>query len=323
MYEPVSNEPIWLHADDFLPEDILYEIVSFLPAKDLFAAEQVSIDWAFACSHIKWIRILPEWKMKKLHPDATYDEKREYAKKEMKEFVIERNATKNRARIAKTINTINEKRYKYRPMIEKIIYCVIMILGTIQLVLLSQGNNSWMRTIAWLIYACVALNLGTDLSVTLDIRASHLREAIVIFGLSSLALYVGLIALEGSLAAWVIVLIALVVTMLVLTRGSIRPWLDTIFIWVAIVFLALYCCSYISMLFVVYIPLVPVAYKYYHSLNERSRSVIASYVALLIGQAMFSILHPRPISWLLHLSAIPFIYCAKYDVQERFYYLPA
>jgi hypothetical protein len=323
MYEPVSNEPIWLHADDFLPEDILYEIVSFLPAKDLFAAEQVSIDWAYACSHIKWIRILPEWKMKRLPPDATYDEKREYAKKEMKEFVIERNATKNRARIAKMVNTINEKRYKYRPMIEKITYCLITLLGIIQIVLLSQGNNLWMKTIAWLIYACVALNLSTDWSVTLDIRASHLREAIVILGLSSVALYVGLLALEGSLVAWVIVIIALVVTMFVLTRGSIRPWLDTIFIWVSIVFLALYCCGYISMLFVVYIPLVPVAYKYCQSLNERSRSVIASYIVLLVGQAMFGILHPRPISWLIHVTALPFIYYAKYDVQERFYYLPA
>jgi hypothetical protein len=242
--------------EDFIAEDILYEIVSFLPAKDLFVAEKVSVTWANACAHIKWIRVLPEWKMKKLHPDATYDEKREYAKKEMKEFVVEKNATKLHANITQKITAANKYLREIHPIVDVYTFYTSTALVSILIALLAMDIKTWTNTIIWLVALCSAASFVCSRALLHHLNIPDVIMLVALGTSSSVfSVWVCIKALEGSVLAWIFIL--LVSSGLTFFSSSLPKRIANGFYLTTLFLFMLFCCGYMGYLWFLLLQLMP------------------------------------------------------------------
>jgi hypothetical protein len=326
-YKQVPHEALWLNGDDFLPEDVIFEIVSFLPVKDLFAAEKVSISWSNACAHIKWVRVLPTWKLAKLPPDTTYEQKREYTKREMKEFVIEKNTTKLMAKWEKRFTYIYNLAVEKHPIVDKYTFYTALTFATTLITLEGMGYCQLTYAIMWLIYLCCVINFTTLMLTKISVEIySAIRDiglGCLIMLSATLCFLLVLKGMYGSLISWAIILLIFNVVFQAWRRAGDHLQSTQLLTTASITLLALYTAGYYSYLILVYIPLIPLVYRRYQSRyslgNSKARML---FFAMLLGHTIFSMIFPVPISWFLLLPSIWYVHIYwRMEIPQNYYYL--
>jgi hypothetical protein len=327
----MQNKYVALQIEDdtetkqFLPQELIHEICTFLKPNDLFIVSQTSIDWYEACEFLKWIQILPAWKMKRIPSDYTYEQRYEYAKKEALEFVEAKKLTKKSAKEAKSFIDNSEKFKKHRTTVAWCITCMITLLWCITSILKGFDiYTQWCFPIVWTMYVLYLLIPAYDkyyMYRRLGTRIDYMDVLMTLWGAAQILLVQ--YAAAGSIS-WFLVIIPAIVYVCVHTLLSTLSVYQPVIIGFLIL-LALFGDGYISSVTGLFAPLYIT--EAYYLLKKRNFSDYYSKswdfysVTLLVSLALFNVLYPLCYAWLgFVVLALPLYSYLETKARQNMWY---
>jgi hypothetical protein len=325
MQNSSSTDSLYIDVTDEyqIPQEILHEICLYLDPKSLFSVCFVSHAWYEVCELVKWESILPSWKVAKIPKEYTYQQRREHAKREMREFFAAKKATKYTAKLTRISSQIGAKMELYSFHFEKTIYVASAILLFLFVVLqgYSDTTASFSPAIIWTVYVLVmSYTLYPETTRVLRYNGIQLMD-IAVLSLpvfpSFLQLYLIVSALGGSVSwftAIIPVSIAFVLFMGIgcYAKTNWNPYgLFSIIIgYISVILLACYFENMVP-LSVPFTVIALAEYIFMLAINEQTVRTEFHYhclISLYVSQLLFLLLQPYRYAWYSWLLCSYIIY---------------
>src|SRR3989338_5158545 len=125
-----------------LPPELLYNIMSYLPARELFTVSRVCVEWNDVSVMTKWERTIPQWKLDKIPKDFTFNQRQQYLKQYVLEFMTAKRESKllheNRHPAQIQLKIMKE----YQGFVHlSCVRAVFLLLSVMTILLATESNN--------------------------------------------------------------------------------------------------------------------------------------------------------------------------------------
>jgi hypothetical protein len=288
---------------NFIPEELLYEIITYLKTPDLLSATRVNSEWHDICEYSMWVKQLPEWKKKRVPWDEwEFNERYSYAKEQMKDFYLAKKDAIYRNSF-QGMETMKQERVARKNKIAHILEIVTLLQACLFVTLLGFGITNYSFHVVWAMYftTIIISSFGTQNSLKL----AALRVVQSAVAIQILLIQFNAFSWFYSFSPTILVICGLIATSC-FAREPIREMNLHFAALIAIVFAALYFDGTLPYLTVA---LAPVYVIDVLLLREHESTTVRTFVvSFLVAKIIFNILYPVSFAWFAWLLCAPFVF---------------
>jgi hypothetical protein len=288
---------------NFIPEELLYEIITYLKTPDLLSATRVNSEWHDICEYSMWVKQLPEWKKKRVPWDEwEFNERYSYAKEQMKDFYLAKKDAIYRNSF-QGMEAMNQERNTRKNKIARILEILTLLQACLFVTLLGFGVTNYSFHVVWAMYFT---------TIIIGFFGTQNEHKLAGFRVVQSAVAIQILLIQFNAFSWfysfsptILVICGLIATSY-FNREPIREMTLHFAVLTAIVFAALYFDGTLPYLTVLLAPIYVIDLIL---LGAYGSATIRNFViSFLVAKIIFNIVYPVSFAWFAWLLCAPFVF---------------